>query len=398
MNKQPSFLKLCSREICDITKDVWVFSALSWIMPLAAILLWLVFSRGLANDLPLGVVDLDKSKLSRSLIKAYEASPALKVYDNYLSPDQGFADLRNGKIYGFVIIPHDLQKNATLGLPPTVTAFINSQYLLIGKIINSNIFQAHGTLVTTVETNRALATKSPVPSQNLNSAIPVGNQFTPLFNISRNYAQFLVSAIIPAFWQILIVAGTILSMAQTRRKYSLSGWLGNIPGNAITAKIMVLAIIFTLHGFCILGFMYGLLGWSMRGDWTILLFSQALTATISVTIGCLYFLVQPDPARSLSLATAYVAPSLAFMGITFPVTDMPLLAQIWRNLIPVSHYIEIQVAVANYGAPMSRILEPLEKLLYFLPIFFCCWLMARKRSSIPKVPHPAAPKTKKNPV
>lgn len=380
MAQQASFIRLCQREIKDLFSDRWLLSLLSWLPPLLFGLIWYIFSQGLATELPLGVVDLDKSTLSRNLVRHYNASSSLAVDDHFLSEAEGVSALRAGRIYGLAIIPSGLQEDATRGLPPTVTTFVNSQFLLIGKIMNSALLQAHNTFTAKVEVGRTMAISTPVPSQALTSVIPIGSQVTPLFNISKNYAQFLVSAILPAIWQIIMVAGTILSVALARRKYGFSAWLGSSPCRSLLAKVVVLVIVFTAHGLCFLGFMYGWLGWPMRGDWQLLIAAQILTALVSVGIGCLVFLVQKDAARSLSLATAYVAPGLAFMGVTFPVSDMTLPARIWRSFIPICHYIEIQVAQVNYGAPLATAVAPLQKLTFFLPpLFFCFYLVRRMK-------------------
>ena len=63
----------------------------------------------------------------------------------------------------------------------------------------------------------------------------------------------------------------------------------------------------------------------------------------------LFFLITLDPTRAMSFAAVYTAPSFAFMGVTFPVTDMGMPAKIWRSLLPVSHYIEAQIGQASYG-------------------------------------------------
>lgn len=382
MAQQTTFIGLCSREVRDLLYDRWLLSLLSWIPPLLLGMMWYIFSQGLATELPVGVVDLDKSALSRSLVRHYNASPSLAVADHYLNEGEAVRDLRTGRIYGLVVIPRGLQEDATKGLPPTVTTFVNNQFLLIGKILNSALFQAHGTFTTRVEVGRNMVTATPIPSQALTSAIPIGSQVTPLFNIGKNYAQFLVSAILPAIWQIVMIAGTILSMALTRRKYGISGWLKHSPYFSLLAKMVVLVTLFMGHGLGYLGFMYGWLGWPMRGDWQVLIAAQLLTAMVSVGIGCLIFLLQHDAARCLSVATAYVAPGLAFMGVTFPVSDMTLPARIWRSLIPICHYIEIQISQVNYGAPPATVAAPIQNLTVFLlPLVVCFYLIRRMKRS-----------------
>jgi len=354
------------RELADIMLDPWLLSLVSWIPPLLFVTMWWIFSQGIPTDLPIGVVDLDKSKLSRSLIRNYEASPSLAVTDSYLAVSEGASALRAGTIYGLVVLPVDLEEHVTLGRPPQVVAFVNSQFLLIGTIVSNALLEAQGTLTTKVEVVKSMATSPPVMDMALAAVMPITSQVTPLFNISKNYAHFLVSAILPAVWQIIMVAAAVLSMAFAQRKYGLTSWFGDHPCLSLTAKIIVLSILLWLQGLFFLSLMYVFLGWPMHGSWFLLIIAQAATALASVGIGCLIFLLIRDAARGLSIAAAYVAPGLAFMGVTFPVTDMTLPAKIWRSFIPVCHYIEIQFGQVNYAAPIITAIIPMRNLVLLL--------------------------------
>lgn len=371
MTSSQPFFRVVAGEWRALRKDPWLFSLVSWIPPLIFLLLFAIMSAGIARDLPIGIVDLDKSAMSRALIRHYDASSTLAADRTYIDPSQGAAALRAGRIYALLVIPADLEKMTLLGHPPQVTAFVNTQFLLIGKIVNTALLQAQGTFVTKVEVRKNLAAGTPVLAPALAGAVPVGTQVTPLFNISTNYAQFLVAAMLPAAWQIFMVAATVLSLAAECRRGGSRQWLGATPARALFAKLLPLAFLFWLHGLFFLWFMYVQQGWPMHGDWALLLLAQLLTVCASLAAASVFFFLTLDATRGLSLAAAYAAPGLAFMGVTFPLTDMTLPARIWRSLLPVSHYIEIQFGQVNYGAPLPSAIPQLAALGWFiLPLLF----------------------------
>lgn len=120
--------------------------------------------------------------------------------------------------------------------------------------------------------------------------------------------------------------------------------------------------------------MYAYLGWPMHGSWTLLIVAQIATVCASLAVAPLFFLLTQSGERGLSLAAAYAAPGLAFMGVTFPVTDMTLPARIWRSLLPISHYIEIQFAQVNYGAPVQMAIPQLQHLaLFCIPLLLAIY-------------------------
>jgi ABC-2 type transport system permease protein len=159
---------------------------------------------------------------------------------------------------------------------------------------------------------------------------------------------------------------TVLSFAADKRRLGLQVWLADAPVKAVAAKCIVLVVVAFCQGFLFLWAMYVWLGWPMHGDWSVLLSALFLTSVASVAVASLLFLATRDAARGLSLAAAYAAPGLAFMGVTFPVSDMTLPAKIWRSLIPISHYIEIQFSQVNYGAPFVTVLPQFKALLFLI--------------------------------
>lgn len=368
--RTPSFSILLRREWKQLLTDPWLCSLITWVPLVLAVMLWSVFAGGIARDLPIGLVDLDNSQVSRSISRNFDSSPALQVVKQYSAIAKGSRDLRAGNIYAFVVLPENLEKNTVLGLAPEVTAFVNSQFLLIGKTINSALLQALSTFTAKVEVKKNLSTGQSVLSSALSSALPIGTKVTPLFNVNNNYAQFLISAIIPALWQILMVAITVLSFASEVRRKGVQAWLAVGPVKAIIVKYIPLITIFWIHGMLFLWGMYIALGWPMHGDWAVLVVALFLTSCASVVVSSLFFLLTRDAARGLSMAAAYAAPGLAFMGVTFPVSDMTLPARIWRSLIPVSHYIEIQFSQVNYGASLMSVLPQFRALALFGILFF----------------------------
>ncbi len=354
------------REWRLIRQEPWL-KAMLFFLPLSLfVLMWWIFSQGIARDLPVGVVDLDHSRLSRGLIRYYDASPTLSVARQLSEVEEGTALMRNGEIYALVVIPDSLEKDTLLGRSPSVTVFYNAQFILIAKLINSAFVSAQTTYAASIDTVSNMVTGTPVPLQALGQALPVRNQITPLFNSNSHYGQFLVSAAIPAMWQIFIIATTVMALAAEQRRQGLLAWLGQHPVQQLVAKLIPYAAVFILQGVLFLWGMYSLLGWPMHGSWSILLVAQCLMVIACQSVAVLFFFLAMDVTRAMSFVAGFSAPAFAFMGITFPATDMPAIATGWRALLPVSHYIEIQVQQVNYGTGLQQAMPQMMALVVFL--------------------------------
>lgn len=155
------------------------------------------FSQGIARDLPFGVVDFSHSQLSRQLIREVDATSTLLVSQHFASVDEASQAMRSNRIYGFMVIPAQFDKAIYRQEQPQVTTFYNSQMILVGKLVNSAVVQAQGTFNAQVDVMKNLATKTHTTLAAMGRSVPVRTQITPLFNQNTNYAQFLVSAIVP---------------------------------------------------------------------------------------------------------------------------------------------------------------------------------------------------------
>lgn len=365
------------REWRQLKSDPWLFALVSWVPVVLFIFLWYIFSAGLPRDLAIGVVDLNHSQLSRSVIRHYDASPMLQVEQQFASISDGRRALVSADINALVVIPANMEADTRIGRPPQITVFYNAQFLLIGKLIASALLQSQGTFNAKVGALQALS-QGKIGVQAIGAAVPVASQVTALFNINSNYAQFLASAIIPAIWQILIVVAAILSMSRELRSGGIVTWLGKTPVTAMLVKLLPYTVIFWLHGAVFLFGMYSVLGWPMNGSWIVLLIAQLLMVIASQAMALLLFIIIKNGARALSIAAAYTAPSFAFMGVTFPATDMTLPARIWRDFLPVSHYIEVQISQANHGASILLVLPQMGNLLLFNLAFIVALILAKR--------------------
>lgn len=351
-----------------VRRDKWLLSSLTWLPILLAVMIWAVFSQGIARDLPIGVVNLDPGKMSQQLIRYYDATSAMKVDKQYSSALEAEQALVQGDIYAYAVIPHNFEQDTIKQLAPQVSVFYNSQMILVGKLINSAFLQAQGTFNAQVSTLGNLAKGNATLASAMGNAVPIRTQITPLFNKNSNYAQFLVSAVVPALWQIVVVVSTILILSANLRDRGLKHWLGASPAKAILQTLSPYTWVFALQGFGFLCWFYLGFEWPMNGSFVVLVLAQWVTMLACMIMGSLFFFLTLDAARAMSFAGAFTAPSFAFMGITFPVSDMNSLAQAWRSLLPISHYIEVQVSQVSYGqAWVQSVTHLLPMLGYLLP-------------------------------
>ncbi|MDY4387139.1 ABC transporter permease [Pectobacterium aroidearum] len=363
------------REWSALWRDRWGMALALWLPLVTMLMTWWTLSGAIVRELPIGLVDLDNSTMSRQFARALHASPSFNLNHQFPAVPEGSSSLRGGEIYALVVIPRHFERDIRQGTLPTVTAWNNGQFVLVAKVINSSLALVAGTFNGQIAMVQALAQGAAVPEAK-GLAVPIGGQITALFNQNSNYAQFLLNAIIPSIWSILLALYGMNTLAREDRHGTL--W---VPENcaAIGSKFLTHWLIGWAWGGLWSYGLYSLLDYPLNGSALLLVVSIGVTAGACVALGMAFYALIRDPARTVSIVGALMAPGLAFMGITFPAAAMETFATFWRQLLPVAHYGDIAIAITSYGAGIMQIAPALAALaLFWLLLPFTLW---RYRSS-----------------
>jgi len=349
------FSKAFQTELRVVRKDRWLFALVFWLPPVLSLFMLLIFSAGQPTNLSVGVVDLDQSSLSRKVERYLEASPALNVTRHYSSIAEGKADISDAGIYALVVIPANLSRDMMRGEAPSISTFFNAQYLLIAKAIRSALIQIEITLAVELDVGRTLV-KTPVTKAALAKSMPVRSQISALYNLNMNYATFLVPALLAALFQLLVICVTILSLG--RRSKQSDSQRPEGTGIRLASRSFLYTCVFSIHILVALAFLYGVLGWPHQLSLGGLLPLVILFVIACQLLGAFFYVLTFDLVRSLSLAGAFSAPAFAFLGVTFPASDMTVFAQFWRDLMPAAHYLNGFLNQVSYAAGAAHSLKP----------------------------------------
>ena len=80
---------------------------------------------GVVRRTPVGIVDLDKSDLSRKLTRNLNSLQQVKIDKTYTSYQEAIDAVQRGEVYGFFFIPSNFSTKALSGEKPTLSYYIN---------------------------------------------------------------------------------------------------------------------------------------------------------------------------------------------------------------------------------------------------------------------------------
>jgi len=131
----PGFWLVFWRELGWLRRRPFLL-ALTTLVPLVlSALLTAVFSTGLATRLPIGVLDLDSSELSRSVIRLVDATPDTAVAVRVAELAEGRNMILSGHILGLLMLPVNLERDVLAGRRPEVVFFYNTQMMTPGNLV-----------------------------------------------------------------------------------------------------------------------------------------------------------------------------------------------------------------------------------------------------------------------
>src|SRR5215467_10988490 len=190
---KPGFLLVARRELRWLLHDR-AARLLIFVVPLFAfVVLTAAFSNPVVRGLV--VVDADRSDTSRALVEQVAASPGLRIVERAGDLASAVRAIRSGKAIGAVYVPAYFERDLKAERRPQVVAFYNQQFLTASGIAASGMGDSLSAAV-----KRAVVRAAPKPSR-------IGTldaETIVLVNPQRNYAQFLLRALLPVVVHIII--------------------------------------------------------------------------------------------------------------------------------------------------------------------------------------------------
>jgi ABC-2 type transport system permease protein len=350
-DKEP--VSALAREWRRLRGDFWDIGMLSWIPVVLCGMLWLVFSAGIARDLPIVVIDNDNSTLSRQLTRWLDASPGIEVAAKVASSDEALHRLRERTAFGYLLIPNDFEQKLLGGRQATVQWLYNAQFSSHAGALLRDVRTVSTTLSAGIEMT-ARVKKGVSGVQAAAQFEPIRTTLNSLYNENISYEAFLTLALMPAMLQIFIVVAVVTSIGRELRDGTVPQWLASARGSwlrAIGAKLL-----FPLVAYCALALLY-LLFFSLARDWAVagslpaLLLSMLLLVLAYCGLATLLIAATLSLRLALSGAAFITAPAFAFAGQAFPLMAMPAPARAWAEALPLTHYLQLQTKYWLAGAP-----------------------------------------------
>ena len=341
------------------------------VIPVAILaLLSLVFNEGFATRLPVGVIDLDRSELSRSIIRTLDATPDAEVAEQVTDLAEGSRMIRAGRIYGLLLLPNNLERDVLAGRRPEVVFFYNSQMLTAGNLVLRGVNAAIPSVSAGIRLSLRSAQGQPIDIARAQLQ-PLPVQVNPLFNPTLSYVFFLLAALLPSVLQIVVATTSAYSVGldvESRYRLRALQRLGGGLLPAMAGKMLPYTLLFLVVFGMADAVLFGLFGLPLEGSRLMLIAAAVLFILACQLAGALLALVLKSMASAVSMATLVTAPAFGLMGIGFPRFGMNLFSWWWGALLPGTWFLTLRIDQTIRGAPVAFSVKPLLVLAAFVVV------------------------------
>lgn len=349
-----------------------IYITMMVIVPIAFTLFFVnLMNEGLPLKVPVGMVDLDHSAMSRKVGRSLNAMELIDITTDVESYYKAMEKVRNGEIYGFFYIPTGFQEKALSGDKPTLTFYSNMTIFVPGSLS----FKGFKTIAVSTAGNIVATTLTSAGLNESSAAAliqPFNQDIHPLGNPWTNYSIYLCQSFIPAMIALLVMLITTFSICQEIKQGSSIEWLATAKGNiavALAGKLLPQTIIFSAVGVFIQSILFGYLHFPLNNHPLHIIFAMILLVMSSQAFALLVTELLPNARLSMSIVSLLGILSFSIAGFSFPVDKMYGGIAIFAYILPIRNYFLIYIDQALNGVPLyySRVYYIVMLVIMLLP-------------------------------
>ena len=336
-----------------------------------------IMDDGLPTELPVGVVDLDNTSMSRALTRRLDGMQMSKVVAHYPSVADARRAVQRNEIYGFFYFPEGTTDKLLASRQPKISYYYTNTTLVAGSMLMKDM-KTVSTLGSAALGQATMRARGLTDRQIQTIMQPIKLDVHQIANPWSSYNVYLSTVMVPGIIMLFIFLISTYSLGTELKFNSSKKWL-EMAGNNIQIALLGKFLPQTLIWLAIvLGYEYYAfyhLHFPHLGSPWMLVLLGVLQVLASQGFGIFAFGLMPSLRMSMSISSLWAVLSISMAGSAFPIMgmDAPLQSLSW--LFPLRHYYMIyQITVFN-GFPLIDTWFHFAAMTAFILL---PWLVVRK--------------------
>lgn len=352
MNK---FLKLVRVEFKRIFSNSVLLAIFFGAPILYGFLFGYVYQQAKVVDLPIVIIDQDRSPTTDKIIDAFGDNEGLLVSDVRYSAGNIIAEMPTKQYAAVITLPSNFEADVFQKRHPEIRVDLNMANILNANTASVNIQSVLMTLNAGMEIE-GLKKQGMHPAQAVSSYESFKINFNKLYNSTGNYVTFMLPGLLGGIMQQII----FLAMALVFSRDFEDGYFGTLIKESksslyhIALKATPFLLMLPLIWLAVsLFFPYFNIVANVF-NFPMLVLVTLLTLA-SMAIGMLFSIAIPSQLKATELLMVISTPAFILSGFTWPTMAIPAAITNIAQFIPLTQFLSAFRKVAFYGGNLSSI-------------------------------------------
>ena len=344
-------------------RPLYMFASVG-VMSLSTFFFLTLMRGGAAENMPVAVVDLDQTSISRRLIHEMQATPSVDIQLVTNSYPEAREAMQQGKIYGIFVIREGFYSDLVAFKRPQLDFYVTNAYTVGGNTAYKQLLTMAN--LTSGAFQREVLRKKGLPDDIIMHRIqPLAIEGHMVANPWGNYSVYLVSTILPGILGLICLMLTVFAIGFELKARTSHAWLRAAGGNytvAMIGKLIPYTFIYLVLGIGCHFILYRYAGFPVYGSHGRLLFGLVLYIFAMEGLGITLIGLLPTLRDAISIGALYSMLGFSLSGFTYPQMCMLPPVRALSYMEPLRHYYLIYVNEALMAAP------PENSIIYMLAL------------------------------
>ena len=344
-------------------RPLYMFASVG-VMLLSTFFFLTLMRGGAAENMPVAVVDLDQTSISRRLIHEMQATPSVDIQLVTNSYPEAREAMQQGKIYGIFVIREGFYSDLVAFKRPQLDFYVTNAYTVGGNTAYKQLLTMAN--LTSGAFQREVLRKKGLPDDIIMHRIqPLAIEGHMVANPWGNYSVYLVSTILPGILGLICLMLTVFAIGFELKSRTSHAWLRAAGGNytvAMIGKLIPYTFIYLVLGIGCHLILYRYAGFPVYGSHGRLLFGMVLYIFAMEGLGITLIGLLPTLRDAISIGALYSMLGFSLSGFTYPQMCMLPPVRALSYMEPLRHYYLIYVNEALMAAP------PENSIIYMLAL------------------------------
>ncbi|MES2537448.1 MAG: ABC transporter permease [Pseudomonadota bacterium] len=353
------FLAILIKEFRQIRRDRLTF-AMMVAVPIMQLILFGYAINTDPRNLPVAVVIADHSEFSRSFLSGLENSGYFRITGQARSEADANRLLAEGRVQFVLVIPPDFSRRMIRGEHPAILLAADAT----DPAASGNALAAVDRISRQTMSRDLTGALAHLQTTDLPFEVRVQRRYNPEALSRYNIVPGLIGVILT----MTMVMMTSLAMTRERERGTMENLLATpaLPVEVMVGKIAPYILIGYVQVIVILAAARLLFDVPMVGSLVLLSMALVLFMAANLAVGFTFSTIARNQLQAMQLTFFFFLPSLLLSGFMFPFRGMPVWAQMFGEILPLTHFLRIVRGILLKGNTFAAIVPDLWPIAVFM--------------------------------